>query len=62
MPKSIKEIHKGDAQYEKPHIHFKDGHILKSDGTWRGRGPRKLTKEEEEAVKKIWPNFPKVDK
>lgn len=45
VPKSIDRYDAGKGNYEKPHVHFKDGSALNKDGTWK-HGSRKLTNSE----------------
>ena len=42
---------RGKGDYEKPHVHFKDGNTLNQDGTWK-HGGRDLTNKEKEFLKR----------
>ena len=50
-PKSIDRYDVGKGDYEKPHVHFKDGNTLNQDGTWK-HGGRDLTNKEKEFLKR----------
>ena len=50
-PKSIDRYDNGKGDYEKPHVHFKDGNALNQDGTWK-HGGRDLTNKEKEFLKR----------
>jgi RHS repeat-associated protein len=44
-PKSIDRIDRGRGEYEKDHVHFKDGSALNYDGSWK-HGEKLLTRDE----------------
>ena len=50
-PKSIDRYDVGRGDYEKPHVHFKDGNALNQDGSWK-HGGRDLTNKEKEFLKR----------
>ena len=34
-PREVDRVDKGAGEIDKPHVHFKDGRALYSDGTWK---------------------------
>lgn len=57
-PKSVDRVDSPRFPNEKPHIEFKDGNALNSDGTWK-HGGRALTNAEKEWVVKNGWTLPK---
>ena len=44
-PQDVDRVDKGRGDFEKDHVHFKDGSALNNDGTWKHR-KRDLTNKE----------------
>lgn len=50
-PQDVDRVDKGRGDFEKDHVHFKDGSALNNDGTWKHR-KRDLTNKEKKWLDK----------